>query len=61
MTVANKVDLENRQVSKEEGMNFARENKMLFIEASAKTRVGVEKCFGELFSFSCFVVFELFC
>lgn len=44
-----KIDLEeNRVVSKEEGLEFARLNSMLFIETSAKTRQGVEKAFEEL-------------
>jgi Ras-related protein Rab-18 len=35
-------------VSKEEGLKFARKNSMLFIEASAKTKEGVEIAFEEL-------------
>mmetsp|Transcript_18537 Transcript_18537/g.32174 ORF Transcript_18537/g.32174 Transcript_18537/m.32174 type:complete len:205 (-) Transcript_18537:867-1481(-) len=49
MIVGNKVDLENeRQVSREEGIEFARENHSLFAEASAKTFVGVQYAFEEL-------------
>lgn len=48
MIVGNKIDMENREVSREEGMHFARKHKTLFIEASAKTRDGVESAFEEL-------------
>ena len=48
MLVGNKIDMDNRQVTKEEGVDFARQNNMLFIETSAKTRVGVQKAFEEL-------------
>jgi Ras-related protein Rab-18 len=55
MLVANKIDLcENdstaRQVSRSEGASFARQNGMLFIEASAKTQIGVKDAFNELCS-----------
>ena len=44
--VGNKCDLENeRQVSREEGEEFAEKNKMLFYEASAKTGNNVENVF----------------
>lgn len=48
MLVANKIDKPNREVSKEEGLKFARKHSMLFIEASAKTKEGVEIAFEEL-------------
>jgi GTPase SAR1 family protein len=35
-------------VSKEEGIEFAKQNGCLFIECSAKTRLNVEQCFEEL-------------
>ena len=48
MLVGNKIDLENRSVTKEEGERMARENGMMFIETSAKTRIGVQEAFEEL-------------
>ncbi len=48
MLVANKVDKQNREVTKEEGLKFARKHSMLFIEASAKTKEGVQIAFEEL-------------
>merc|ERR1719379_1650371 len=47
MLVANKID-EPRQVSTEEGRALAREKNMLFIECSAKTKVGLQQAFEEL-------------
>jgi Ras-related protein Rab-18 len=35
-------------VSKDEGLKFARKHSMLFIEASAKTKEGVQIAFEEL-------------
>lgn len=44
--VANKTDLDSRRtVSKEEGESFARENGLIFVEASAKTSTNVEEAF----------------
>jgi len=48
MLVGNKIDKEGREVSREEGLKFARKHHMLFIEASAKTREGVQCAFEEL-------------
>lgn len=48
MLVANKIDKPNREVTKEEGLKFARKHSMLFIEASAKTKEGVQIAFEEL-------------
>ena len=47
--VGNKCDCEkDREISFEEGENFARKNEMLFVETSAKTGMNVEKTFTEL-------------
>ncbi|OAY42747.1 ras-related protein RABC2a [Manihot esculenta] len=47
--VGNKVDKESeRAVSSEEGMALAKQHGFLFLEASAKTRANVEKCFEAL-------------
>lgn len=46
MLVANKCDqVEKREVTKEEGMEFARSNNMPYVECSAKTANGVESVF----------------
>ena len=39
---------QDREVSKDEGLKFARKHSMLFIEASAKTKEGVQIAFEEL-------------
>jgi len=36
------------EVTKEDGLKFARKHRMLFIEASAKTKEGVQTAFEEL-------------
>ncbi|KJE91151.1 GTP-binding protein yptV3 [Capsaspora owczarzaki ATCC 30864] len=49
MLIGNKIDqTEERQVSRAEGLAFAQRHSMLFIECSARTRVGVEQAFEEL-------------
>jgi len=45
--VGNKIDLKPRQVSTEEGQKFAAENKLHYIEASAKTAENVKNVFQE--------------
>ncbi|CAH1724791.1 ras-related protein Rab-18-B-like [Aphis gossypii] len=47
MVVGNKIDQE-RQVTREEGIAFARRHQTLFIETSAKTKEGVYMAFEEL-------------
>lgn len=41
MLVGNKIDLGNRTVTKSEGEAMARKNGMMFIETSAKNRIGI--------------------
>lgn len=48
MVVGNKVDIDDRQVSREEGLAFARQHSTLFVESSAKTATGVQQTFEEL-------------
>ncbi|XP_013421908.1 ras-related protein Rab-18A [Lingula anatina] len=48
MVVGNKIDKEGREISREEGLKFARKHRTLFIEASAKTKEGVQCAFEEL-------------
>jgi len=48
LLIGNKIDQEEREVSKEEGDAFAREKATLFIECSAKTKVGIEQAFAEV-------------
>ncbi|XP_071379557.1 ras-related protein Rab-18 isoform X1 [Centroberyx affinis] len=48
MLVGNKIDKENHELDRNEGLKFARKHSMLFIEASAKTRDGVQCAFEEL-------------
>eukprot|EP00301_Raphidiophrys_heterophryoidea_P018994 c3981_g1_i1.p1 GENE.c3981_g1_i1~~c3981_g1_i1.p1 ORF type:complete len:220 (-),score=48.76 c3981_g1_i1:172-783(-) len=48
MLVANKIDKQNHAVPKEEGVRFAKEKEMLFIQCSAKTKVGIQQAFEEV-------------
>uniref|UniRef100_A0A4W2E520 RAB18, member RAS oncogene family n=1 Tax=Bos indicus x Bos taurus TaxID=30522 RepID=A0A4W2E520_BOBOX len=48
MLVGNKIDKENREVDRNEGLKFAGKHSMLFIEESAKTCDGVQCAFEEL-------------
>ncbi|XP_666418.1 Rab2 GTPase [Cryptosporidium hominis TU502] len=43
--VGNKSDLDRREVTTEEGVEFAEQNGLLFIETSAKTSNNVEEAF----------------
>ncbi|KAF4660239.1 Ras- protein Rab-2A [Perkinsus olseni] len=45
MLIGNKCDLERREVSYEEGAQFAKGNNLIFLEASAKTAQNVEEAF----------------
>ena len=48
LLVGNKIDLKAREVSVEEATAFARKQAMMYIEASAKTTVGVRQAFEEV-------------
>ncbi|XP_057823994.2 ras-related protein RABC1 isoform X2 [Cryptomeria japonica] len=49
MVVGNKVDkVQERVVSKQEGIQFAREHGCIYLECSAKNCINVENCFEEL-------------
>lgn len=48
MIVGNKIDVDHREVTREQAMAFARRHQTLYIEASAKTKHGVQGAFEEL-------------
>ncbi|KAJ6240658.1 small rab-related gtpase [Anaeramoeba flamelloides] len=49
MLIGNKIDLEEKQyVTKEEGLEFARNHKMMFIQTSANTKEGIRQAFHKL-------------
>ena len=49
LVLANKVDRESeRSVTRAEGVAFARAHGCLFLEVSAKSRLGVQEAFAEL-------------
>ncbi|KAJ1721484.1 Ras- protein Rab-18 [Coemansia erecta] len=49
MIIGNKIDKEaERQVSRKEGSEYARKHQTLFLECSAKTKIGVQQAMGEL-------------
>ena len=58
LLIGNKIDLEDqRQVEKDEAMKYATENKMYYIETSAKTNYKVNVAFEKLFE--CNILFFL--
>lgn len=48
LLVGNKIDMEKRVVHREEAEEWARSQGMLFLEASAKTKLGIRQCFMEV-------------
>uniref|UniRef100_A0A4W3HQD8 small monomeric GTPase n=1 Tax=Callorhinchus milii TaxID=7868 RepID=A0A4W3HQD8_CALMI len=48
MLVGNKIDKQDREIDRNEGLRFARKHSMLFIESSAKTCDGVQCAFEEV-------------
>ena len=44
--VGNKIDIDERQVTKEEGKEFAKKYNLEYFETSAKTGEGIEKAFN---------------
>ena len=51
---------ERREVTRDEGLRFARKYHMLFIEASAKTKEGVQCAFEELVEKVIHIVIRLY-
>ena len=49
LLVGNKIDLPNREVTNEEGFNFAKERNMKYFETSAKTGFGIREAFHHLY------------
>ena len=49
MLVGNKIDVENREVSNEEGVNYAKSKNMKYFETSAKTGFGIKTLFKEMY------------
>ena len=47
--VGNKIDINRREVTNEEGMNFANERNMKYFETSAKTGYGIKEAFNQIF------------
>jgi Ras-related protein Rab-18 len=48
LLIGNKIDMPNRVVTREEGAKFAKSKSMLFMECSAKTKLGIQQAFEEL-------------
>eukprot|EP00742_Colponemidia_sp_Colp-10_P001459 GILJ01001569.1.p1 GENE.GILJ01001569.1~~GILJ01001569.1.p1 ORF type:complete len:206 (-),score=21.95 GILJ01001569.1:148-765(-) len=48
LLVGNKIDMAERAVSKADGEAFARSHSMMFIETSAKTKVGIQQAYEEV-------------
>lgn len=48
MVVGNKIDQDNREISRDDGYRFAKKHRTLFLETSAKTSEGVRDAFEEV-------------
>ena len=48
--MGNKIDLENRVISKEEGLKYAKERNIKYFETSAKTGYGINELFNEMYN-----------
>ncbi len=46
--VGNKIDIENRKISKEQGNDFALKNKLMYIETSSKDGINIDSPFENL-------------
>ena len=46
--VGNKIDIEEREVSEEEGRNYAKEKNMKFFEISVKERIGIDELLEDI-------------
>ena len=47
--VGNKIDLDNREISNEDGMNYSKLRNINYFETSAKTGFGVNQVFNKIF------------
>ena len=47
--VGNKIDINEREVTNEEGIKFAKERNMKYFETSAKTGFGIKEAFNQIF------------
>lgn len=48
IVVGNKIDVEKREVSRDDGLRFAKKHQTIFVETSAKTSEGVGDAFEEV-------------
>ena len=48
LLVGNKVDLQDKLIQRQQGLDFAKTHAMVFIETSAKTEEGIQQTFDEV-------------
>ena len=53
--IGNKIDLPEREVSTEEGKNFAKSFNIKYFETSAKERIGIDEAFKQIYK----IIYEL--